>query len=86
MSLTVHESASHCIGFDRPTSSPALAQQGLKHGYFDDTLTSHLLQLDDKDLLLNAGTYSHKELGQHPTKMSLLREGSYDQRIIPFVP
>ena len=86
MLMKQHESAFHRIGFEPSNSSPARIQQGVKYGYFDDTATKALLGLDDDDTPLNAGTYGRKELGQDPIEMSVLRDGSYDQHLMPFVP
>ena len=37
-------------------------------------------------MLLNAGTYGSKELGQFPIEMPFVHDGDYDQRLMPFVP
>jgi hypothetical protein len=86
MSQYIHESPVHRIGFDPSVSSPAPTQQGSRHGYFDDPATKLLLGLNDQDVLLNSGTYGNKELGQTPIEMHRLRDGGYDQRLMPFVP
>ena len=86
MSTKQHESVLHRIGFNSSVSSPAPAHQGARHGYFDDTVTKCLLQLSDEEVLLNAGTYGSKELGQFPIKMPFVRDGDYNQCLMPFVP
>ena len=49
-------------------------------------MTKRLLQLSNKEVLLNSGTYSNKELRQLPIEMSFLHDGNYDQCLTPFVP
>ena len=35
---------------------------------------------------MHSGTYGLKELGAEPVALSLLRDGSFDQRLLPFAP
>ena len=72
--------------YDASKSSPAPVSEGAKTGYFDDQATKDLLRLTIQDPLLNDGSYGVKEPGQYPIEVSWLREGSYDQRLLPFVP
>ena len=57
-----------------------------KRGYFNDGATRVLLALTEEDHLQAAGTYGAKELGEYPVDFMILRNGSYDQRLMPFVP
>ena len=79
-------SHSHPISFDREASAPAPVQEGARSGYFKDDLTRELLGLEAADHLLHSGSYGHKEPGRAPVDLSLVRGGSYDQRLLPFVP
>ncbi len=64
----------------------APVESGRKRGYFNDGATRMLLALTEEDYLQVAGTYGAKELGEYPVDFALLRNGSYDQRLMPFVP
>src|SRR5271170_5699302 len=79
-------SHSHPISFDREASAPAPVQEGARSGYFKDDLTRELLGLEAADHLLHSGSYGHKEPGRAPIDLSLICGGSYDQRLLPFMP
>lgn len=81
-----HASIQHRTSFDYELSSPAPISEGLASGYFDDEATRSLLALEEADQVMHSGTYGPKEPGGEPIELSLLREGTYDQRILPFVP
>ena len=83
---TSHLSIRHRITFDLALSSPALVQEGVLSGYFEDRATCELLVLEDADILLCSGTYSDREPGRASIEFSLLSEGSYDQHLLLFVP
>jgi len=55
-------------------------------GYYDDSATRALLGLEEVDLIMHSGTYGPKEPGAEPVALSLLRDGSFDQRLLPFAP
>ena len=57
-----------------------------KRSYFNNRATRVLLALTEEDYLQAAGTYGTKELGEYPVDFPLLRNGSYDQCLTPFVP
>jgi hypothetical protein len=85
-STAPHRSIHHRVTYDLADTSPAPALDGPQSGYFDDQLTRELLGLTEEDSLTHAGTYGPKEPGQMPVDVSWLRGGSYDQRLLPFVP
>ena len=60
--------------------------EGRTLGYFDDSTTHTLLGLEDDDQVMHLGTYGLKELGAKPVALSLLRDRSFDQRLLPFAP
>jgi hypothetical protein len=59
---------------------------GRKRGYFKDKETRALLGLNKGDFLRADGTYGNKELADSPVDFTLLQDGSYDHRFLPFVP
>ena len=59
--------------------------EGRKRGYFRDEVTRALLGLRKGDYLQANGTYGAQEMAEYPTDFALLRDGSYDQRFLPFV-
>ena len=63
----------------------APVESGRKHGYFNDGATGVLLGLTQDDYLQVAGTYGAKELGKYPVNFVLLRNGLYNQCLLPFV-
>jgi len=67
--------------FDR-----APIEMGRKRGYFKDEAARALLGLNKGDFMQNLGTYGAKEMGTNPVNFDLLRDGTYDQRFLPFVP
>ena len=76
-----------CIpGLNKSMFGRAPVESGRKRGYFNDGATRVLLGLTQDDYLQAAGTYGAKELGEYPVEFALLRNGSYDQRLLPFVP
>ena len=81
-----HASIRHRIGFDATLSSPAPVSEGAASGYFNDDATRRLLGLEDDDSLLHSGTYGDREPGGSPVELSFLLEGTYDQRLMPFIP
>ena len=81
-----HSSIHHRVTYDAFESSPAPAQEGPQNGYFNDQATRELLRLSGEDSLLHAGTYGFKEPGQAPIDITWLENGTYDQRLLPFVP
>ena len=64
----------------------APVESGRKRGYFNDGAMRVLLALTEEDYLQAAGTYGAKELGKYPVDFALLRNGSYDQCLMLFVP
>ena len=81
-----HASLGHRITFDYSLSSPAPMHEGRTSGYFDDSATHTLLGLKEDDLIMHLGTYGLKEPGAEPVDLSLLRDGSFNQRLLPFAP
>ncbi len=73
-------------GLNKSMFGRAPVESGRKRGYFNDETTRALLGLTQEDYLQVAGTYGAKELGEYPVDFALLRNGSYDQRLLPFVP
>ncbi len=67
--------------FDR-----APIEMGRKRGYFKDEAARALLGLNKGDFMQNLGTYGAKEMGTNPVNFDLLRDRTYDQRFLPFVP
>ena len=59
---------------------------GCKRGYFKDKETRALLGLNKGDFLRADGTYGNKELADSPVDFTLLQDGLYDHRFLPFVP
>lgn len=86
MSNRLHSAPTHPISFDRAKSSPARTEDGPLKGFFDDQLTRAYLNLREEETLLCSGTYGAKEPGVAPVPFSVLRDGGYDQRLLPFVP
>src|SRR5271169_1642690 len=86
MSTATHATFSHPVSCDPKVSSPAPQEEGIRAGYFDDSLTRDLLWIESDNGLLHAGPYGSQEPGQSHTPISLLIGGSYDQRILPFIP
>ena len=78
-----HASLRHRITFDYSLSSPVPTHRGRTLGYSDDSTTHTLLGLEEDDQVMHSGTYSLKEPGAEPVALSLLRDGSFDQR--PFM-
>lgn len=70
----------------KPMFAKAPTRRGRQRGYFRDRATRTLLGLNQDDFLQNAGLYGGKEMAEYPVPIALLREGSYDQRLLPFVP
>jgi hypothetical protein len=66
-------------------NNAAPVKLGCKHGYFKDQVTRTLLGLNKGDFLRADGTYGKKELADKPVKFSLIREESYDCRLLPFI-
>jgi hypothetical protein len=60
-------------------------EQGRKRGYFRDEATRALLGLNKGDFMQANGTYGAREQAEYPTDFALLRDGTYDQRFLPFV-
>ena len=81
-----HASLGHRITFDYSLSSPAPMHEGRTSGYFDDSATHTLLGLEEDDQVMHSGTYGLKEPGAEPVALSLLRDGSFNQRFLPFTP
>ena len=73
-------------GLNKSMFERAPVESGRKRGYFNDGTTQVLLGLTQDDYLQVAGTYGTKELGEYPVAFALLQNGSYDQRLLPFVP
>ena len=73
-------------GLNKSMFERAPLESGHKRGYFNDGATRVLLGLTQDDYLQVAGTYGAKELGEYPVNFVLLRNGSYNQRLLPFVP
>jgi hypothetical protein len=67
-------------------SSPTPVNEGKKKGYFDDTATRVLLDLNPDDVLLHSGTYGNKELSVQPIRFSTLRTPDFNHWILPFMP
>ena len=67
-------------------SDPAPVELGWKHGYFKDREVKALLGLSKGDFLRANGTYGSKELVDSPINFSWLQEGTYDRRLLPFIP
>ena len=86
MSRSSHSDYRARVTVDPTASSPAPVDEGKKKGYFDDTATRVLLDLDPKDTLLHSGTYGDKELSVKPIKLTTLRSQDFDRRILPFTP
>jgi hypothetical protein len=61
-------------------------EYGRKRGFFRDETTRALLGLNKGDFMTASGTYGAKELAEYPVDFALVRDGSYDQRFLPFVP
>ena len=61
-------------------------EHGRKRGYFRDEATRALLGLSKGDFLQASGTYGAREVAEYPVDFALLRDGTYDQRFLPFVP
>ena len=59
---------------------------GRKRGYFKDKESKLLLGLNKGDFLRTDGTYGDKELVDKPVDFDLLRDGSYNRSLLPFVP
>ena len=59
---------------------------GRKRGFFKDEATRALLGLNKGDFMTASGTYGAKEMAEYPVDFALARDGSYDQRFLPFVP
>jgi hypothetical protein len=59
---------------------------GRKRGYFRDETTRALLGLNKGNFMQNSGTYGTKEIAEQPVEFDLLRNGTYDQCFLPFVP
>ena len=72
------------VGPDPTLEAPI--SDGAKVGYYDDQLTRNLLALKEGDALLVTGTYGVKDLGQNPVSIVSLQDGSYDRRLVPFMP
>jgi len=64
---------------------PAPLEEGRKRGYFRDEATRALLGLNKGDCMQANGTYGAQELAEYPIDFALLRDGTYDQRFLPFV-
>jgi hypothetical protein len=73
-------------GSRRLVNDPAPIQLGRKRGPPKDRETRDLLSLNKGDFLRADGTYGSKELADSPIDFSVLRTGSYDQRLLPFIP
>jgi hypothetical protein len=73
-------------GSRRPANDPAPTARGRRRGYFKDRESRLLLGLNKGDFLRADGTYGDKELADKPVDFDLLRDGSYDRRLLPFVP
>jgi hypothetical protein len=67
-------------------NDPAPIELGRKQGYFKDPAARALLGLNKGDFLQADGTYGEKELASKPVDFSLLREESYNHRLLPFMP
>ena len=76
----------HILGTNRSMFERAPVESGRKCGYFNDGAMRVLLALTEEDHLQAVGTYGAKELGEYPVDFMILRNGSYDQRLMPFVP
>ena len=74
----------YCQSNSFVASSPV--DKGKKKGYFNDTTTRVLLDLNPRDTLLHSGTYGDKELSVKPIKLTTLRSQDFDCRILPFTP
>ena len=61
-------------------------EAGRKRGYFRDEATRALLGLKKGDVMEASGTYGAQELAEYPVNFALVRDGTYDQRFLPFVP
>lgn len=85
MQRTAH-SISMLISCQPESKDPAPIKEGSRAGYFDDRLTRHLLALTSEEILLSLGTYGSKDLGQTPVDITILRESSYNRRLLPFAP
>ena len=72
------------VGPDPTPEAPI--SDGAKVGYYNDQLTRNLLALKEGDALLVTGTYGVKDLGQNPVSIVSLQDGSYDRRLVPFMP
>ena len=81
-----HASIGHHITFDYSLSSPAPTHEGRTSGYFDDSATHTLLGLEEGNQVMHSGTYGLKEPGAKPVALSLLRDGSFNQQLLPFTP
>ena len=68
------------------SKDPAPIEEGSRAGYFDDRLTRHLLALTSEKILLGSGTYGGDDLGQAPVDIIILKESSYDRKLLPFAP
>src|SRR5271169_2442767 len=75
MSTTAHATFSHPISCDPKVSSPTPQEEGIRAGYFDDSLTRDLLWIEGNNSLLHAGTYGFQEPRQSPTSIFLLMGG-----------
>ena len=73
-------------GTNKSMFERAPVESGRKRGYFNDGATRVLLALTEEDHLQAAGTYGAKELGEYPVDFTILRNGSYDQHIMLFIP
>ena len=84
--LTQNLSILQIQGSRRPTNDPAPTARGRKRGDFKDKESKLLLGLNKGDFLHADGTYGDKELADKPVDFDLLRDGSYDRSLLPFVP
>ncbi len=84
--LQLNQPSLRVAGTNRPMFEKAPVEVGRKRGYFKDEVTRVLLSLTKEDYLQVSGTYGAKELAEYPVDFTLLRNGSYDQRLLPFVP
>ena len=84
--LQLNNSTLRVPGTNKSMFDRAPVGSGCKRGYFNDSATRVLLALTEEDYLQTAGTYGAKELGEYPVDFALLRNRSYNQRPMPFIP
>ena len=74
------------LGTNKSMFEQAPVESGHKRSYFNDGATRVLLALTEEDHLQAAGMYGAKELGEYPVDFTILRNGSYDQHLMLFIP